>query len=91
MQSFRRGCKKLAQKLTCMDTSWEPKEFVPPTGKTSTMRTPPAFGVRTGATPEDHVEYTEEEEDHASAFGIHRHRPQRDEDFDWPWEEIGPS
>jgi hypothetical protein len=48
---------------------------MPATGETSTVRTPPASGVGTCATPEDHVEYTEEEEDHASAFGIHRHRP----------------
>jgi hypothetical protein len=71
---------------------WEkPEESVSATGKTSTVCTPPASGVGIGATLEDHVEYTEEEKDHASAFDIHWHRPQRDEDFDWPWEEIGPS
>lgn len=45
-----RGCKKLAQKLTCMDTSWEPyesepDEFQPPPGETSTVRDlPPPSG-----------------------------------------------
>jgi hypothetical protein len=93
---MRRGCKKLAQKLTCMDTPWEPDEYdprssEPPTGETSTVRTPPASGVRTDPANEDDVEYTEEEEDYAPGFSIHHHERDEQPYFDHQWDELGLS
>jgi hypothetical protein len=90
MQKMRRGCKKLAQKLTCMDTPWEPDEYEAAIGETSTVRTPPDSGVGTGATNEDNVEYMEEE-DYAAGFDIHCYQREQELDFDWPFDEIGTS
>ena len=102
MQKVKRSCRKLAQKLSCMDTPWVEPAVPAWSGGTSSgsLRTPAdssqpvtgaTFAVRTPphrSVGKDPATEEEEEEDDDDPLGFRRQYHQWD---DWPQDEIGMS
>ena len=93
MQKVKKSCRKLAQKLSCMDTPWEEPHYSARSGGTASasLRTPAGSSKpMTGATfvvrtPPHHSagkdpteEDDEDDEDDNYASGFHIHHHQRD-------------
>ena len=100
MQKVKKSCRKLAQKLSCMDTPWEEPDYPAWSGGTTlaSLRTParsskPMTGATSAVrTPPHHsarkgpAEEDNEDDDYASGFHLLHHQ--------WdPWhtDEIGMS
>ena len=93
MQKVKKSCRKLAQKLSCMDTPWEEPDYPAWSGGTTlaSLRTParssePMTGATSAVrTPPHHstrkgpTEEDDEYDDYAPGFHVHHH--QRD-----PWQ-----
>ena len=100
MQKVKKSHRKLAQKLSCVDTTWEKPDYSAQSGGTAlaSLRTPvgssePMTGVTsTVRTPPHHSAgkgpTEEDDEDDDYAFGFHVHHHQRDP---WHVDEIGMS
>jgi hypothetical protein len=86
MQKVKKSCRKLAQKLSCMDTPWEEPNYPARSGGTASaslrtpvgssepmtaMRTPPHVSAGKGPAEEDD-EYNEDEDD-APGFHVHHY------------------
>ena len=100
MQKVKRSCRKLAQKLSCMDTPWVEPDYPARSGATSSgsLRTPagssqPVIGATSAVrTPPHHSAgkdpATEDDDDDDVPRGFRRQHDQWD---DWPQDEIGMS
>ena len=97
MQKVKKSCRKLAQKLSCMDTPYEEPPLPARSGGTSSasLRTPagssqPMTGatsaVRTAPHHSARKDPTSEDDDDPLGF-----RRQHDQWDDWPHDEIGMS
>ena len=99
MQKVKKSCRKLAQKLSCMDTPYEEPPLPARSGGTSSasLRTPAGFSqpMTQGATsavrtPPHHSAGKDpaNEDDDDDCPGFHRQHQQWD---DWPQDKIGMS
>jgi len=101
MQKVKRSCRKLAQKLSCMNTPWVEPDYPTWSGATSSgsLRTPAGSSqLVTGATsavrtPPHHSAgkdpaTEDDDDDDDDPPGFHRQHEQWD---DWPQDKIGMS
>ena len=99
MQKVKRSCRKLAQKLSCMDTPWVEPVVPTRSGGTSSgsLRTPAGssqsgtgatFAVRTPPHHSAGKDPATEDDDDDDPLGFRRQHDQWD---DWPQDEIGMS
>ena len=100
MQKMKKSCRKLAQKLSCMDTPWEEPEYPVRSGGTASasLRTPASSSEPvTGTTSTVHTPphysagkgpINKDDEDDEEASGFHIHHHQRNP---WQQDEIGMS
>ena len=100
MQKVKKSCRKLTQKLSCMDTPWEEPEYLARSGGTASasLRTPadssePVTGATSAVRTPPHYSarkgpIDEDDEDNEEALGFHIHHHQWDP---WQQDEIGMS